>query len=227
MEGLSTSPTIIEPEKKSTKEIIDFVFTQSPELASVGKPEEYAKYLDTIFPNSKFKEIAYHNSDAEFKDEGFKPMKPNFDTLNSLEGVYNFSTNRNFTQRYGKNTYAALLNIQSPIKETSSGEFVDDIDRPLSEALFKIGKQRTKNFMAPGYNEKLKDTDGVINHILGEGYIAKHPKTGKEWGIPCQTVVTVFDHTQICILGSRSDMQKFQEFITKESELAQKYQVSQ
>ena len=130
-----------EAEKVPMKEGVDFVFDQHPELISIGTKEQYTQYIETIFPDSKFKEVVYHNSDAEFKNEGFKPMKPNFDTLNSIEGVYNFSSNRIFTQRYGANTYAVVLDIHNPIEDTSSGEYVDDMDRPLSEALFKIGKQ--------------------------------------------------------------------------------------
>jgi hypothetical protein len=78
-------------------------------------------------------------------------MKPNFDTLNSIEGVYNFSSNRTFTQQYGANTYAVILNINNPIEHVSSGEYADDIDRPLYEALFKIGKQLKVNDFAPKY----------------------------------------------------------------------------
>jgi len=157
----------------------------------------------------------YHNSDAEFTDEGFKPTKPNFGTLNSIEEIYNFSDNNNFTRRYGKNSYAVVLNVQNPIEVTSSGEFMDDIDRPLSQALFKIGKQAEYNTFAPDYDENLKSVDSVINRISGEHYIANHPRTGEEWGIPSQTVVSVFHQSRIHILGSASDTQKFQEFITE------------
>lgn len=200
-------------EKAPTKEGVDFVFEQNPELANIGNKEQYSNYLDTIFPDSKFKEIAYHNSNAEFKNEGFKPMKPNFDTLNSIEGVYNFSTNRQFTERYGTNTYVTILDIRNPIEDTSSGEYVDDMDRPLSEALYKIGKPVEENPFAPEYDAALKDTDAVINRISGEDYIESHPRTGREVGIPPQTIVSVFHKDQIHILGSISDMQKFKEFV--------------
>ena len=205
-----------EAEKVPMKEGVDFVFDQHPELISIGTKEQYTQYIETIFPDSKFKEVVYHNSDAEFKNEGFKPMKPNFDTLNSIEGVYNFSSNRIFTQRYGANTYAVVLDIHNPIEDTSSGEYVDDMDRPLSEALFKIGKQTKANPLAPQYDDNLKNTDAVINRISGEYYMEKHPRTGREWGIPPQAIVSVFHENQIHILGSSSDMSKFREFVEGE-----------
>jgi hypothetical protein len=203
------------PERIVIKEAVDFVFREHPELAEVGTREQYMSYIDGIFPESVFKEVVYHNSNAQFKNEGFKPKKPNFDTLNSIEGVYNFSSNRRFTERYGIHTYAVILDVRHPIEDRSTGEYVDDIDRPLSEALFKIGKQ-TENPIAPRYDESLKDTDAVINRISGDDYIEKHPRTGQEWGIPPQTVVSVFHEAQIHILGSQTDVQKFQEFVASE-----------
>jgi hypothetical protein len=205
------------PEKEPSLEGVDFVFNQHPELASVGTKEQYSRYIEAIFPESNFKKIVYHNSDAEFKNEGFKPMRPNFSTLNSIKGVYNFSSNRTFTKQYGVNTYAVVLDIKNPIEAATTGEYADDVDRPLSEAMFKIGKQTKVNSFSPEYDESLKNTDAVINYISGEGYIEKHPKTGQEWGIPPQTIISVFHENQIHILGSSSDMQGFQEFVNGEN----------
>ena len=175
----------------------------------------YENYLKTIFPESKVQDIVWHYSDNEFKDENFKPTKPNFDTLNSIEGVYNFSTSQNFVKRYGKNAYAVILNINNPIEVNTSGEYVDDMDRPLSEALFKIGKQKEKNILAPKFDEKLENTDAVINNISGEEYIEKHPVSGREFGLPKQKIISVFHPDQISILGSKTDIEKFKEFVSK------------
>lgn len=176
--------------------------------------EIYSQYLSTIFPNSQVKDIVYHGTNAKF--EQFKPIKPNFDTLNSIEGIYNFSTNKEFVERYGNRIITAILNIKNPIRDTTSGEFIDDMDRPLSEALFKTGKQKATNILAPKYDESLKNTDGVINSITGEEYIAKHPVSGKEIGLPKQDVVTVFEPEQIHVLGSKLDLEMFKNFINKD-----------
>lgn len=89
---------LLEERKKS----IEFVFEQNAELASIGSVEQYDKYLNTIFPESTFKKIVFHNSDADFIEEGFRPVKANFDTLNSIEGIYNFSTNKEFVKRFAQ-----------------------------------------------------------------------------------------------------------------------------
>lgn len=42
------------------KKGVDFVFEQNPELVNIGTQEQYSQYLDTIFPDSKVKDIVYH-----------------------------------------------------------------------------------------------------------------------------------------------------------------------
>ena len=39
-----------------TKDGVDSLFKEYPELANIGTKREYSQYLDTIFPNSKIKE---------------------------------------------------------------------------------------------------------------------------------------------------------------------------
>ncbi|MCF7833757.1 MAG: hypothetical protein K9L98_00285 [Candidatus Pacebacteria bacterium] len=48
--------------KEVVKEGVDFVFQQNPELANIGTIEQYSKYIDTIFPESKLKDIVYHGT---------------------------------------------------------------------------------------------------------------------------------------------------------------------
>lgn len=56
------------------KEGIDFVFNQNPELLSVGSKEEYSKYLDNIFPESKVKDIVYHGTNMKLDDFKFRSL---------------------------------------------------------------------------------------------------------------------------------------------------------
>ena len=189
---------------------VDIVFKQHPALATVGTQEQYSEYVSSIFPDSKVKDIVYHGSEVNFLNEGFKPMKPNFDTLNSIEGIYNFTTNRNFASRYGRFVYAVVLDVKRPILGRTSGEYVDDMDRPLSEALFKIGKLKSSDPFSPAYDESLVNTNAVINTVVGDGYVEI---SGDEWGIPPQTFIAVFDPAQIHILGSAEDIESFRSWL--------------
>ena len=44
---------------------IQEVFNNNPELSKVGDVFSYAIYLDTIFPDSKVKDIVYHGTKGE------------------------------------------------------------------------------------------------------------------------------------------------------------------
>ena len=65
---------------KRKMEGIDFVFSQSPELASIGTKAQYLEYLSTIFPNSKVKDIVYHGTNTYI--ESFDKNKISSNTLN-------------------------------------------------------------------------------------------------------------------------------------------------
>lgn len=60
---LSTQPTV-QPVGKA-KEGVAELFKSNPELASVGTPEQYSQYLDTIFPESQVKDIVYHGGNLK------------------------------------------------------------------------------------------------------------------------------------------------------------------
>jgi transcriptional regulator with XRE-family HTH domain len=55
-----------------TKPGVEEVFNSVPELASIGTPEQYSQYLDTIFPNSEVKDVVYHGTGESTKIESFK-----------------------------------------------------------------------------------------------------------------------------------------------------------
>ena len=50
----------VEPTTEVVKPGVSELFDSNPELASVGTPQQYSAYLDTIFPDSKVKDIVYH-----------------------------------------------------------------------------------------------------------------------------------------------------------------------
>jgi len=54
---------------KRKMEGIDYVFSQSPEIASIGSKAQYLQYLSTIFKTSKVKDIVYHFSKDKFKKD--------------------------------------------------------------------------------------------------------------------------------------------------------------
>jgi hypothetical protein len=58
-EALRTGVPIIPKPSTNAKEGVSELFDSTPELASIGTPQQYSAYLDTIFPDSKVKDIVY------------------------------------------------------------------------------------------------------------------------------------------------------------------------
>ena len=42
---------------------MDNLFEENKELSKIGSKQLYSNYLDTIFPDSKVKDIVYHRAD--------------------------------------------------------------------------------------------------------------------------------------------------------------------
>ena len=50
--------------ESTIKEGVSELFESNPELAKIGTPEQYSQYLDTIFPDSKVKDIVYRGDNT-------------------------------------------------------------------------------------------------------------------------------------------------------------------
>jgi hypothetical protein len=94
---------------------VQSVFDSNPELASIGTPQQYSAYLDSIFPDSKVKDIVYHGTDSTFnlKDQ------LSFWT-NTYESAYYGA--RVKTKYSGKSeiVVSAILDINNPLMSENS-----------------------------------------------------------------------------------------------------------
>lgn len=144
---------------------VDFVFEQNTELSSIGTQEEYSQYLDTIFPNSKIKDIVYNGN-----KEG-NPRFSKFDYFDAREEVAFFSDNKNHAEVFG-NPQAVILNMENPFSsKMSNGEynFMNDSATEFSEEI--VDNQDSI------YSENVPDAGFIIKeyvvfnpsqvHILG------------------------------------------------------------
>ena len=92
------------------KKWVDLVFTQFPELNKIGTEEEYSEYLDSIFPNSPYKEIVFHGSDKKFEsfDNKLIGLNTSPDILNYYGKRFHFSTSP--SPGYGKHVIPVVIN---------------------------------------------------------------------------------------------------------------------
>lgn len=84
---------------KNKIDAINFVFQQAPELESIGTKTQYLKYLSTIFPNSKVKDIVYHGTSGfpfeKFSKEFIAKSK---NAITSLEKGFYFTNNKKLSK---------------------------------------------------------------------------------------------------------------------------------
>ena len=139
---------------KRKMEGIDYVFSQSPELASIGNKAQYLQYLSTIFKTSKVKDIVYHGTGEKFDIFDFKLVGK---TTKGFANAAFFTNDKNWAfsrfaladthQVWGKEgvVLLALINIKNPkIFDT-----VFDFNKSIEEGIYKNLQEEL--------NEKLRD----------------------------------------------------------------------
>lgn len=192
-------------EKFQIKEGVDFVFEEHPEIAEIGTKEQYSEYLESIFPESKFKDILYHGSPNKNIEKFLSPQDELYvkheNTTTGATGVY-FADILDEAKRYtswneGENgkVYAVVLNIQKFL--TVADKVLDGINEgglPKS-VLWNIQK---------GMLDALKNNN-IDALIAGEHMIKT--EGFKE--------VVILNTDKIHILGSKEDIKNFKEFIKK------------
>ena len=130
----TTQPTV-QPVGE-VKEGVSELFDSNPELANIGTPEQYSQYLDTIFPDSKVKDIVYHGTDKQFE----KFISDNLGSNTKAEDAdrgFAFTANKNTAKTYGKNIKAALLNAYNIETVSPLSEQYEDIIKPEFPSLKK------------------------------------------------------------------------------------------
>ena len=199
-------PVEILKEVPVIKDGVDFVFEQHPQLSSIGTQEEYSQYLNTIFPESGMKDIAYHGS--KFKFERFDKSKlgsntnPNkeFPQFNDSYLGFHFTSNpdyyrqrHEFGSKYEKtlNEYQVILNIKNPKELEKNNPFAELTIENIKESDIK-----NNDSVVYDYLDKVDFTSGEKVNIYTNNYI-------------------VFEPEQIHILGTHQDIEKFKEWKSK------------
>jgi len=135
-------------QEQGIKEGVEDLFESNPKLSSIGTQEQYSQYLDTIFPNSKVKDIVYHGSSIKKLEEIDKRFYVTYYT-NNIEYVKSFNL---------KNKYisAAIVNINNPLYT----------NKPIADAL-----PEDSTYTSPRYTEDIYDS--VIGKDAGYDMITQ------------------------------------------------------
>lgn len=191
MEGFKFPKKIESKDVSKIKEGVDFVFEQHSDLVNLGTKEQYSEYLDTIFPESKVKEILFHNTSAVF--DKFDPQFISRGNVSFGEGFYFTDNIKNHKGFKGSDKIIAVVVNANSIFNDS----------------YKQKKQREE----PKYNlyvnshERLLEVQKKHNEFLETNFDAVIAiyNDKKEF--------VIFNPDQIHILGSQSDIEGFKKFI--------------
>lgn len=177
---------VIKPLENKVKEGVDFVFEQNPELPEIGTKEQYSQYLDTIFPESKVRDIVYHRGPEKIRIFDKSKIKDS-----NAKRFYFSPIN---TGRYGQHVTNALLDIKN-LAKPGSKDFIDDLNKKHPE--YTKGKSKWFHLPAQIYkNAEKYGYDGVFDFesTNDDEYSVYHPE-------------------QIHTLGSEQDVEGFKKFV--------------
>jgi len=117
-----THKNFINEEINNIKLGVQKLFDSNLELANIGTPQQYSQYLDTIFPDSKVKDIVYHGYKLKKDTYGRDDLSiEKFDKLKAPKGFY-FTTDKiyanTFTEKYTNvkesGIIQAIINLKNP-----------------------------------------------------------------------------------------------------------------
>jgi ribA/ribD-fused uncharacterized protein len=209
------------------KEGVDFVFEQTPELSKIGNEQLYSQYLNTIFPDSKVKDIVYRGDVEELGKFSKIDSKGNY---KSSEYGFNYgiflSSDIDYVDReYGKSysdknkIYPAVINssnileVSTPLNMEVTAKFFlsNELDPTDNDSWLDLSDEEKEVV----YSEYLKNKDkNHIDTIIGndsdsQGLSVRSNINGLEY--------VVYNADQIYILGSKQDIEGFKKFIESNS----------
>lgn len=191
--------------KEIIKYDVDFVFEQNPELEKIGTKEQYSKYLETIFPESKVKNILYHGGGENLKEDNFKfdirRRNVSFGKLLQYWGAY-FTETPGYAQYHAERNFKKNATVAVKLNSTNPKEILDDkktFSNPFKFSHESINTREYKKLLADGF-------DSIVVR-----YNYNDPKNDIEIGEIKEFIALKSE--QIHILGSKQDSENFKKFV--------------
>ena len=116
------------------KEGVEEVFEQNPELVNIGTQKQYSQYLDTVFPDSKVKDIVYHGTKGYDLSGKEKPTFDKFDKtfIGKGQGLRSDDMAKGFyfgsykiADKVGTRIIPAVLNVEEENNTTVRRNTID------------------------------------------------------------------------------------------------------
>jgi hypothetical protein len=206
MEKRADLQKAVKPTQSSTsvKEGVSELFNSNPELASIGTTEQYSEYLNTIFPDSKVKDIKWHGSKEQINtfDSSFNKRGGVGFWFGAFAQPNVLYKSDDYIKIYGDFNIPVILNIQNQIVLPNK-----EVTGKIQDIEFSIMGNNLSEVKKLGY-------DSITNDTLTESQKEEIKSNPKKYQI-YETVV--FEPEQIHILGSKQDIEGFKSFVTQSS----------
>ena len=174
--------------------VIADVFNNFNILSKYGNIQDYIEYLNTIFPNSKVKEIVYHGGTLNPDDRGKDSFTGEF---GGKHGIY-FTGSKSRAKSYlksGNNDYRSKSQIYFSLL---------NIERPLDKKIWTKWKFGADTITDKGLEQmKENNSDGIIV----TDFLSKFTQYNTQY--------VVLDMNQVYILGSNKDIEGFKKYMNK------------
>ena len=136
-------------EVRELEEDSEAFFRRNPELAAIGSPQQYAEYLNSVFPNSKIKNIVYHGTDQTFEQFSKDAEKA---TL-ADQGIF-FAPTWNQARNSGKNIITSIINSNPLISDNR----IERISEKKKQELLDQGYTG----YVYSYNKTISSADDIV-----------------------------------------------------------------
>lgn len=195
-------------ETQSASKIKD-VYTSNTELSKIGTIKDYSNYVQSIFPDSKVKNVVYHSSNIDFdvfdknKISSRKEGAPEGGDVGAFgRGIY-FTPNLDYSKTYGKNLKSVVLDIKNPKiilnneanDKLYQNKSIKDLWGDYDSVIYKVTDWEAVS--KSGVHSSIEEFNSI-----GLG------KNNK----PEVVDIAVDDINKIHILGSNQDVQDFQKW---------------
>jgi hypothetical protein len=203
-----------------TKKGVQEVFEDNPELALIGSPEQYSEYLDSVFPNSKIKDIVYRatRDSAKLEASDLDPEKGT-GSKNLGKGIY-MAKEKSLADKYKGETGRTTAFIADV-----PNFFVIALQKNWDRGYYPLD-QITVNQISEGTSDTLLNFENLDR----DSYVQFNKYTGKYIGpvdvngfptyqteiyaTPYWTQFAVNSNKQLVALGSKQDIKGFKEFVS-------------
>ena len=174
--------------------VITDIFDSFNVLSKYGNIQDYMEYLNTIFPNSKVKEIVYHGGTLNPDDRGKDSFTGEF---GGKHGIY-FTGSKSRAKSYlksGNNDYRSKSQIYFSLL---------NIERPLDKKIWTKWKFGADTITDKGLEQmKENNSDGIIV----TDFLSKFTQYNTQY--------VVLNINQVYILGSNKDFEGFKKYMNK------------